>query len=183
MRIALEGIDGAGKTTIARILANRLNIKYLKFPRYDFIPIIKKHISGEIRLDDRTTTLLFLADIIDGINNENNYIADRLFFSTIAYSKLNLDMLVELILELSIPFPEYTIYLDIDLDTALKRVSRKYEITEYDRDIDLLNSVKKRYEIVFSHKEILDRTEVIRIDARLSIEEILELIQNRISKS
>ncbi|MCS7122765.1 MAG: deoxynucleoside kinase [Candidatus Micrarchaeota archaeon] len=180
MRIAVEGIDGAGKTTISGKLASIYGLEYLKFPRYEFIPVIKRHLMGEKILDDRTTTLLFLADIIDGTLGKRSYVADRLFFSTIAYSRMDTSRLIEIIDTLQIEYPDYVIYLDIDIDTALSRISKKREITNYDRDIDLLRRVSDRYREIFRNQMILSRTNVLRLDARLPIDNIIQQIQRSI---
>ncbi len=173
MKVAVEGIDGAGKTTISRILASKYNIEYIKFPRYEFIPMIKRHLTGEIVLEDRVTVLLFLADILDGINNKTKYIADRLFFSTIAYSKMDIDMLINTIEIFNIDFPDYVIYLDIDLNTAISRIAKKWDISVYDKNKELLERVKTRYEWLFDNHKIKSKTNVLWIDARKDLESVL----------
>lgn len=180
MRIAVEGIDGAGKTTVSGKLASIYGLEYLKFPRYEFIPIIKKHLMGERTLDDRTTALLFLADIIDGTLGRRSYVADRLFFSTIAYSRIDIDHFIDIINTLQIEYPDYVIYLDIDIDTALARISKKREITNYDRDVELLRRVLERYDRIFRNNKILSRTKVLRVDAHQSPDQVIAEIQRLI---
>lgn len=179
MKIVVEGIDGAGKTTISKYIST-LGLEYIKFPRYEFIPVIKKHLTGEIVLDDRVTVMLFLADILDGTKDKNKYVADRSFFSTIAYSRLDVDKLIRIIMDFDVEFPDYVIYLDVDIDTALLRIAKKYEKSVYDKDVELLNRVKKRYDELFSHREIADKTRVIKIDARKSIDLVIEDVSRSI---
>lgn len=180
MKIAVEGIDGAGKTTISKILSEKYKINYIKFPRYDFIPPIRQHLFGEIELDDKASTLLFLADIIQGTKNLNNYIADRFFFSTIAYSKLSLDVLMKMINILDLSFPDYVLYLKIDVNLALSRLAKKFEQSKYDRDYNILKTAFERYEKIFNNKYILSKTKVITLDGSNTLDEILDHITTSI---
>ena len=98
--IAIEGIDGSGKTTIAKKIVewlNKRNIKalYTSEPTRSPIGLLIKDkiISAEKRQDARIEALLFAADrlwhvideILPSLNKNIIVVTDRYYFSSIAY--------------------------------------------------------------------------------------------------
>lgn len=55
MLICIEGVDGSGKTTLAKALADKMNAWYIKMPYYDSdsvtAPIIKDILSDRHGVD------------------------------------------------------------------------------------------------------------------------------------
>ena len=99
--IALEGIDGSGKSTQIQYLAERLKEReircYTTFePTYSPIgAVIHQILSGRVKTDNRALAALFVADRMDHLLNEVNGIApmleegitvisDRYYFSSYA---------------------------------------------------------------------------------------------------
>lgn len=171
MKISIEGIDGAGKTTIAKLLSNKLSLPYIKFPRYEFIPSIKTHLEGK-GLNEKSAFLLFLADIIDG--SLDNFVSDRYYYSTIAYSKLDYNYCKNIIELINPQKPDTIIYLDVSIETALDRNKNKLNKMNYDTNLSVLNEAKSRFEKMFKENFFGNW---IKIDNNRPIEETLSDIE------
>src|SRR5688572_21811381 len=100
--IAFEGIDGCGKSTQARLLADKLisdgQKVYLTCEPTDspIGSIIRNVMKGKMEADHRTIAGLFVADRLDHLLNKTNgiikmmedgftVITDRYYFSSYAY--------------------------------------------------------------------------------------------------
>ena len=100
--IVFEGIDGSGKSTQMKLLAQKLEEKGIKTrltlePTYGLVGGTLHHIlSGKIKADPKVTAALFVADRLDHLTNaedgvlkslENGetVICDRYYFSSYAY--------------------------------------------------------------------------------------------------
>ena len=140
--VAIEGIDGAGTTTLARNLADLLaesgqNVVRGCEPTDGPIGrIIREGLSGRLPLAPESMALLFAADRRehlfgpDGISSaaaDGYYITDRYLFSSLAYQSL--DCSWEWVNELNSPYPlpEYLIYLGLPVDEAMRRISGRDE--------------------------------------------------------
>jgi dTMP kinase len=143
MFIALEGLDGAGKSTQIKLLENYFENKnkrnkYLHFPRFDtpfFGEMIAKFLRGDFgKIDDVNpyiVALLFAQDRHDAaqtirnwIDQNYNVIVDRYVYSNIGYQcakiadKDERNALRNWIFELEynyfkIPKPDISIFLDV----------------------------------------------------------------------
>ena len=103
--IDLEGLDGSGKSTQARILKNNLISKGFKVfstkePTTGIIgELIKKSLIHQIHFSSSTLQLLFTADRLEHLKNElipaleksKIVITERYFWSTVAFWGINLD--------------------------------------------------------------------------------------------
>jgi dTMP kinase len=154
MFIALEGLDGAGKSTQIKLLENyfenkgRRN-KYLHFPRFDtpfFGEMIAKFLRGDFgKINDVNpyiVALLFAQDRHDAaqtlhswLDQKYNVIVDRYVYSNIAYqcakinSKDERNALRNWIFELEynyfkIPKPDICIFLDVPFTFTENRLNQ-----------------------------------------------------------
>ncbi|MCS7121255.1 MAG: dTMP kinase [Archaeoglobaceae archaeon] len=146
MLIAVEGIDGAGKSTIVKFLAEEL-----KKLSYDVVTFKEPSDSeyGKIlrsmkeRLDAEKELELFLKDrsidvqknIIPALSSGKIVIMDRYYYSNIAYQAargLNAEI-IKRENEKIAPKPDLVILLDLDVETALSRKESRsvFEDKEY----------------------------------------------------
>lgn len=205
--VALEGIDGSGKTT----QANELK-KYFEKKGRDVVltyeprregavgDLIHKVLKEEVSLPKVGLQYLFAADramhqeelIIPALKAGKVVITDRNFWSGIAYGIMDKggikkagglsDQLAVALSVLSMYHqfvaPDITFYLDVDVDTAMERLSymkRKAEIYEKK---DLLTSVQEIYDwMVINFPGAL-----VDIDGDLGKEEVLQELISVIEK-
>jgi dTMP kinase len=139
--IAIEGIDGAGTTTLTRLLAESFDgsgISYTKGCEPTDSPIgliIRKALSGETPVLPKTLALLFAADrrehlygpggIRTDLNSGKLTLTDRYFFSSLAYQSLDADWDWVDNLNGEYPLPSHLIYLGLPVEDALKRISKR----------------------------------------------------------
>jgi dTMP kinase len=188
--IVLEGIDGSGTTTIGRMLESELKDKGIMC-HYTFEPtmgpigaLIKNILSKRIvmngngrsgSIDQRAVALLFAADRIDHLENEVLplvkkgfvVISDRYKYSSYAYQSLFASgEWVYKINEFAID-PDLLIYLDVDVETGLKRVGFRGSVREIYEKADVLKNVRKRY---LRHVRGLGYAHIV--DANRTIDEV-----------
>lgn len=153
MFIALEGLDGAGKSTQIKLLENyfankNIRNKYLHFPRFDapfFGEMIAKFLRGDFgKIDDVNpyiVALLFAEDRRDAaqllnawLNQGYTVIVDRYVYSNIGYQCAKLanatdrNTLRKWILELefnyfNIPKPDISIFLDVPFSFTVNKLN------------------------------------------------------------
>ncbi len=133
--IVVEGLDGSGKTTLIENIVNSLNgivpIKSL----IDILPrgkCIRECIGNKEHYgNDLSIALLYLSettrvkDIIEEyLKNGVDVIVDRWFYSTMAYTN---NKYIDIIDNVSkyLPNIDMSIYVDVDIDTIVKRLSNK----------------------------------------------------------
>ena len=107
--IALEGIDGVGKSTQAKLLCDHLNSEGIntfitaEAKGTPIADVIRSHyLTGERKVDNMTNAYLFTADRYDRFTNEENgvfsvmkagcsYVCDRWILSSAVYSAMHVD--------------------------------------------------------------------------------------------
>ncbi|MCG2882932.1 MAG: dTMP kinase [Candidatus Nanopusillus sp.] len=195
--IAIEGIDGSGKTTIANLLYNELSKKYnkiilMKEPYDKDLSkkikeiILKEH---EKNLDfGYLLALLFTADrsiknidLKKYLNDGYIIISDRSIYSSFSYQILYEGIDIEWLKCISkyIIKPDITFVLDIDPKIAMERInSRGKSLTSYE-NIEFLKKVRENF---LKLKEIFPEDNIIYINGEEKPEYILNKILNIIEK-
>jgi len=191
--IAIEGIDGSGKTTIANLLYNELSKKYnkiilMKEPYDKDLSkkikeiILKEH---EKNLDyGYLLALLFTADrsiknidLKKYLNGGYIIISDRSIYSSFSYQILYEGIDIEWLKCISkyIIKPDITFVLDIDPKIAMERInSRGKSLTSYE-NIEFLKKVRENF---LKLKEIFPEDNIIYINGEEKPEDILNKILN-----
>ena len=158
--VAVEGIDGAGTTTLTLNLGEALAHIGIPFvtgcePTEGHIGrIIRKALSGGKPVQPKTLAMLFAADrrehlyspggIRDIVDSEKIYITDRYFFSSLAYQSLDAEWDWVNQLNDEYPLPGYLIYLGLPVEEAQKRISTRGETEIFDRE-ELQHRVSASY--------------------------------------
>ncbi|MGC6769505.1 dTMP kinase [Enterococcus sp. LJL128] len=193
--ITIEGPDGAGKTSVLEELYPRLALaaetKIIKTREPGGIPIaeqIRQIIldpkNGE--MDARTEALLYAAarrqhlveKVFPALEAGNIVLCDRFVDSSLAYQGAGRKIGVAPILainEFAIEgtVPDFTVYLDVDSDTGLRRI-QNHRQNQYDRldseGLEFHQRVRHEYlKLVEEHPERIQK-----IDARMSLESVVE---------
>ena len=143
--ICIEGLDGCGKTTQAKIIAKKLsksyNAIYTAEPSRGKIGtyIRKSYLYSEKRLSSVLEALLFAADRIEHIETEvlpalnqgKLVISDRYVYSSLAYqgaAGLSLDW-IEKVNEHALQ-PDFAVFIDVDPKTVMHRLKPKKSVME-----------------------------------------------------
>lgn len=182
--IAIEGIDGAGKTTQAKSIVKHLNKEgfsaaYTKEPTDDIIGqfIREKVLSGNLKMHPLALQYLFNADRVMHMEKIEKLlqkgmviVMDRYFWSAVAYAMADMQavadwsMTVFSILSFYHQFlvPDFTFLLKITPEVAMSRISASGKHTEiYDTKEKLLKT-EKAYD--FLHKEFPNEFTIINGD-------------------
>ena len=195
--IVFEGIDGSGKSTQIRFLADKLKeagIPYEITAEPSEGPIgvmIRQILTGECKMDNRVIAALFAADRLDHILNEEDgllhkieigttVICDRYYFSSYAYN--GVDMPMEWVISANsqssrLLKPTVNIFIDLDPDTALERIARNRQRTELFEKKSRLEKVRENYFEVF---EKMQDEMVVIIDGNQTPEAMAEEIWQKI---
>jgi len=166
--IVLEGIDGAGKSTQARLLA-----KWFEKRDYDVVltkeptdtafgKLIrrlvltggKEGIIDGAKISHEAEALLFAADraehvkklIEPSLKAGKVVISDRYFYSSLAYQwarGLDLDWLINLN-KFAIR-PDLVILLDLPVKESIKRINGRQLKSEFDKIVELQKKVRENY--------------------------------------
>ncbi|MEM3095406.1 MAG: dTMP kinase [Nitrososphaerota archaeon] len=156
--IAVEGVDGAGKTTQARTLTRWLNREgfravYTCEPTQGPVGrLVRKHLSGRLKLSEETVALLFAADRLEHLRTfvkpylkrGFTIVSDRYLHSSIAYQTALTGRpdWVEQINGLA-PEPDLSILLDVPVGMAIERL-RLRRSERYER-MRFLRRVRRNY--------------------------------------
>jgi dTMP kinase len=166
--ICIEGLDGCGKTTQAKLLAKKLreshNAVYTAEPSRGKIGtyIRNSYLYGEKRLSSVIEALLFAADRIEHVETEvlpalkqgKLVISDRYVYSSLAYqgaAGLSLEW-IEKINEHALK-PDLAVFIDVDPKTVMSRLKPKKSVME---NLKTQQKVRKIY-LKFVEKGSLTR--------------------------
>lgn len=179
--IALEGIDGSGKSTQAGLLIERLRREgiscYATMEPTDspIGSLIHQILIGRIKTDNKVIAGLFVADRLDHLLNEVNGIAakikegttvvtDRYYFSSYAYNSV--DMPMDWVIHANeqsaaILRPTVTVFIDVDPDTALERITRNRFHQELFEKKSRLVKVREKYLEAFERLKGVENVVII----------------------
>lgn len=149
MIIAIEGADGVGKTTVAKLIAQRLNFIFIEKPLHylldnDYKIYIKLRDFFNNQ-DDRNLSAWFYGlnyMLVSNIYKSKNIVTDRYFLSmySLSYSDYNSDIYDLLIKKLEIPV--ITIILKASYNVIYKRLINRNSL---DNDIRKLYDIETLY--------------------------------------
>jgi dTMP kinase len=143
--IAIEGIDGAGTSTQARMLVTWMNENDL--PAHltcepstgPLGRLLREILAGQTRpVDPAALALLFAGDRVDHVRSEictildrgAHVVTDRYVYSSLAYQSMDLDLGWVARINSLAPEPDLTAYLRIDPELAEERRSIRGEAQE-----------------------------------------------------
>ncbi|HBH07645.1 MAG TPA: hypothetical protein DDX92_13690 [Flavobacteriales bacterium] len=193
MYIVIEGIIGAGKSTIAQNLARRLNATYYS-EEFETNPCLKKFYSNPIRyarctedffLNQRYEDLQRISKILKG---GGKVIADFGFFKGMAFGMVNLssadyhdfkknyDRLIQ-----TLPKAGFTIFLDADPEWAIQNIVKRNRLMEQNIELDYLISLTRSYRHIIDRSDVSTVYKVSSEDFYfLSIEQLAEKLEAEI---
>jgi deoxyguanosine kinase len=166
MYIAIEGNIGAGKSTIAKALAQKLKAPFLpeKFEENTLLPLFYENKKKLALL----TEFSFLIERQNQLstyfkNNKNKItVSDFHFDKCLCFAKANLNSNDFKLykknyneIKLTIPNPDLIVYLDVETDLLLQNISKRGRLIEKNIQKDYLNNVNKAYKKHYMSKKTL----------------------------
>ncbi len=176
--ICVEGLDGCGKTTQAKLLVRRLKRScdaiYTAEPSGGKIGrFIKKHcLHGDKRVSGVVEALLFAADrsehventVLPALKNGQIVVSDRYVYSSLAYQgATGLDKKwIERINTHAIR-PDLAIFIDVEPETVVQRLKPRKSVME---NLETQRKVREVY------AEFVEKGELVRVDGNKSKNEV-----------
>jgi dTMP kinase len=191
--IVIEGLDGCGKSTHAKLLAAWLRSRGYKVVTTDeptdglIGQLIKRSLKGELRLPVAAEALLFAADraqhvvevISPALKAGKIVITERYICSSLAYqSARGLSMSwIEAINKHAIK-PDLTILIDVPAEVGLTRVKRMRKLDTFESDMRLQQRVRANYLHLSERKglKVVDGArsiDVVQADIRKLVDKVL----------
>ena len=190
--IVFEGIDGSGKTTQARLLAEALKKKG-RSVRLTAEPTdlptgraLRDALGGRVSKSECEMAVLFVQDRIahniqptDGIvallESGVDVICDRYYYSTLAYQGQSTDYAWVKAMNLRCPQitkPDLCIYVDLLPEQSLERISRGRESVEIYENLETLTRVREQFLSVI--RDLGEEDNICIVDGYRSMEEVSE---------
>lgn len=190
--IVFEGIDGSGTSTQIKKLEEFSPQKIIATAeptKNETGKFLRKMLSGEFSVDEKTASYLFAADrcehlygkngIIENLKNDKIVVSDRYFFSSLAYQSVTCGKELPKLLNSPFPLPEYLFYFEINPEISLNRVNSRGEKKEIYENLEIQKKTANLYDEIISEYENdkSHKMKIIRLDASKSIEEISQKIR------
>lgn len=196
--IALEGIDGSGKSTQTKLLTQQLTAQghkvYSTFePTNNQIgKLIREILRGNAKADHRVIAGLFVADRLDHVLNEEygivkkleegyTVIMDRYLFSSYAYqgAHMNIDWVIQAnAMSAEILRPDVNIFIDVSPEVSMHRVHTNRESVELFETLDSLKLVRSKYMEAFEKQK--DVENIFSVDGNRTPELIAKDIWQKV---
>ncbi|KXB00632.1 hypothetical protein AKJ35_01215 [candidate division MSBL1 archaeon SCGC-AAA833F18] len=189
--ITLEGLDGCGKSTHAKLLANWLRdegheVEITDEPTDNPIgKILKKALRGEIEISLETEALLFAGDralhvaddIGPALEGGKIVITERYIYSSLAYQTARglSDEWVKSINKPAID-PDLAIVIDVPAEVGFERIKTTRELDTFEQDLDLQKRVRERY------KEIVKGEGIIIVDGTREVDKVQSEIREQVKE-
>ncbi len=197
---ALEGIDGSGKSTQLKLLAQRLEqagrpcLTTCEPTHRPMGALLRQVLTRQVRCDSRVVAPLFVADRLDHLLNEENglckavedgltVLTDRYYFSSYAYQSVDLPL--EWVIEANRPCaellrPTATIFIDVEPELALERIAQNREGTELFETMERLTRTREQYFRAFEAQKDVER--VIVLPGNQSVDAIAQAIWEQVEQ-
>jgi dTMP kinase len=158
--VSIEGIDGCGKSTHARLLARWLRARGYKVVVTDeptsgpIGRVIKRILRGELEVPVAAEALLFAADrlhhleklVLPAMREGKIVITERYTYSSFAYQSargLSLQWIAK-INEKALK-PDLAVLIDVPAEVGFRRIRGVRELDTFERDLRLQRRVRKNY--------------------------------------
>jgi dTMP kinase len=186
--IVIEGLDGSGKTTQAKLLAEKLSQSHRAL--YTFEPsdsrvgkfIREDCLYEEKRMHAEVEALLFAADRIEHIedvvkpalNDGRLVVSDRYVYSSLAYQgSAGVSLAWIETLNKHALKPDFAVFIDVSPETVLKRLERRKSVME---TLETQLCVREIY------MKFVEKGELVAIDGEKPEAHVFEALLIRVSK-
>lgn len=210
--IALEGVNGVGKSTIIEALKRRVSILREGQPPIHFTREVggcpeaekirdflasKKHLSPQGKEALLWTARTQLARFLERNHNGSTVISDRCWVSTFVYNSMSLESTLERVevLRRSYPTPDIYVLLDAPVEEIIRRQNKRRELagkglgvvrvdTSFDKtEVDELSRAINLYRNIFETPPKSLPGRWVTIDTTQGVDAVVEEIFNLIVMS
>jgi deoxyguanosine kinase len=177
MYIAIEGVIGAGKTTLARLLQPVLSAQVV-LEEFDANPFLGDFYGDRARFAFQTQIFFLLSryrqlqQVAASLQTGESVIADYTFAKDRLFACLNLhgDELATYLqvygaLSDKLPQPDLLVYLRASTQTLLRRIEQRDRPYEREMDRDYIEALRNAYDAQFNDATGLPETLVIETNA------------------
>jgi len=196
MYIAIEGVIGVGKTTLARLLQPAFNAGLL-LEVFEENPFLSDFYSDRERYAFQTQIFFLLSRyhqqrrvVAEYLAGDGTLLADYTFEKDSLFAGINLkgDELdiyygVHEALAEKVISPDLIVYLKADTSALMQRIALRDRPYERNMDVTYIDELNKAYDLFFSDKENR-RSPILTIDTNslnfVALEEDLARVENRI---
>lgn len=200
--IVLEGLDGCGKSTQLKRLANNLTqlgetvVLTAEPTDYETGAYLRRILSESQNKNMYLQAALFLADRLEHITHPEfgirqylekgiTVVCDRYYYSSFAYQGTASDINWLMDAHLKCPeilIPDLCIFLDVNPDTCKARIDQGRDKPElYEKDINLMHKIRNNFLNVLNQ---LNKTQNITIiDANQSLDDVEKEIFDHVQKT
>jgi dTMP kinase len=194
----LEGADGSGTTTQLKMLERRFVKESALPPLFASSEptggsvgvLVRRVLKGEEALRGDTLARLFAADrgehlyapdgVVERCRRGELAVSDRYSLSSLVYQAIDCGAELPQSLNSGFPLPELLIYIDLDSETALRRISSRQKLEIFER-LEFQKKVREGYRALLPVWERAG-VRVVIIDGTLSPEEAGNLVWSAVSK-
>ena len=192
--IAIEGTIGVGKTSLAKVLSERLNAR-LVLEEFEQNPFLEDFYNDPKSFAFQTQIFFLLSRYKQQIGLQQidlfakNIIADYMFakdrlFATLNLNDKELDLYntVANILEKNLSFPDMVIFLQSDTDRLIENIRKRGRVYEEKIDISYLEALNQVYtEYFFKYDKspllIINTNDIDFVNNSNDLEEIINFIR------
>lgn len=192
--IAIEGVIGVGKTSLAKILSQRLNSRLI-LEKFEENPFLSDFYGDRQRYAFQTQLFFLLSryrqqlelsqtDVFHrSIVTDYIFAKDRLFaYINLDEKELHLYDQLYSILAKEIAKPDLVIYLQADTGRLMKNIDLRDRDYERNMDRDYIESLNQFYNQYFFHYNetpllIINTTEIDFVNKKEDLDEVMKYIQ------
>jgi dTMP kinase len=198
--IAFEGLDGSGKSTQIKPLADKLKEQGFKIyttaePTKSRIGLLIKDIfNHKMEADHRTIAALYAADRLEHVLNKTDgilkkldegytVISDRYYFSSYAYhgTHMDIDWVISAnSLTADLLRPDLNIFIDVPIEVCIQRLNQGRSSAELYETEENLKNVREKYFEAF--EKMKGKEKILIIDGNRPADLIARDIWKEVSK-
>ena len=198
MYIAIEGVIGVGKTTLARLLQSRFNAELL-LEIFEENPFLSDFYADRARYAFQTQIFFLLSryrqqhnTVPEMLSNSKSLLSDYTFTKDALFAGINLEgdelamyHKVHEALGEKIPKPDLLVYLQASTDVLMQRIAFRDRPYERKMERSYIDELNHAYEDFFSKP--YDSVPVLKINTNalniIQVPEHLTQVENRIKQS
>jgi len=196
--VAIEGAIGVGKTSLAKLLSDRLGAK-LVLEKFEENPFLSEFYDDPVRFAFQTQLFFLLQryqqqqELRQVDMFHNLLISDYMFIKDRLFASLNLDEKemslydsIANMLERNVINPDLIIYLQADTSTLMKNIAKRGREFEANISYDYINALNEIYtEYFFRYNEtplvIINTNHIDFVNNSADLDQVIDYIRQPVS--